>query len=537
MKKVIKVSINKIPFTLSEEAYNTLKVYLDHLRRYYSGKEDGSEIVDSIEERIAELLSERTLAGEHVVSKDLVQEILDIMGPLEMIEEESGADHRDDPGGGNSYPPPPKRLYRDVDHKVLGGVCSGLAAYFNIDVVIVRLIYVVGLFLPSVIRLSRFTHGWGTFTISFGWFFFAVYLLMWILIPAALTVEEKYAMHGAPLSARGLQRVSREDRLRTSSRASRRSGASRRPARTTRPVSDTRRSYSSSRQPSYRSSGRNNGWYVVLRVLAVFVGLLFLISSSAVLISLVVAFSATGFALNLFPTALFDLVAFTGNVFWLKTCGILTIILPALGFLYLGSVLVFNIRGHKWIGITMFFTWLAALIGLVVTGTHGAANFRRHASVEERIPIELTSDTLFIDLDAREDFLFERYWIEADNAVYKLGWFEGKGKDPNVIVFPSLTVVRQSEQETPSILVRSGSFGRSEPEARHAAKTQNPVFELNGNVLSIPSWQINKTDPWNGNLSSLKLYVPADQVIIVRKPIYHEFGKSNARKISIKGFD
>ena len=87
MKKVIKVSINKIPFTLSEEAYNSLKVYLDHLRRYYSGKEDGSEIVDGIEERIAELLSERTLAGEHVVSKDLVQEILDIMGPLEMIEE------------------------------------------------------------------------------------------------------------------------------------------------------------------------------------------------------------------------------------------------------------------------------------------------------------------------------------------------------------------------------------------------------------------------------------------------------------------
>jgi hypothetical protein len=86
-------------------------------------------------------------------------------------------------------------------------------------------------------------------------------------------------------------------------------------------------------------------------------------------------------------------------------------------------------------------------------------------------------------------------------------------------------------------LVKSGSFGRSEPEARHAAKTQRPVFELNGNVLSIPSWQINKTDPWDGNLSSLKLYVPADQIIIVRKPIYHEFGKSNSRKISIKGFD
>ena len=88
MKKVIKVSINKMPFTLAEDAYSVLKVYLDHLRRYYSGREGGSEIVDGIEERIAELLAERTGMDGRVVSKADIDNILEIMGPVEVIEEE-----------------------------------------------------------------------------------------------------------------------------------------------------------------------------------------------------------------------------------------------------------------------------------------------------------------------------------------------------------------------------------------------------------------------------------------------------------------
>ena len=77
MKKVIKVSINKMPFTLAEDAYGVLKVYLDHLRRYYSGREGGSEIVDGIEERIAELLAERTGMDGRVVSKEDIDNILE----------------------------------------------------------------------------------------------------------------------------------------------------------------------------------------------------------------------------------------------------------------------------------------------------------------------------------------------------------------------------------------------------------------------------------------------------------------------------
>ena len=90
-----------------------------------------------------------------------------------------------------------------MDHKVVGGVCSGLAAYFNIDVIIIRVLYLALFFLPSIIHIAANFRHWSAF-FNFPWFFVLVYVLLWIVIPAA-TVEEKYAMRGEPVSAKGIQ--------------------------------------------------------------------------------------------------------------------------------------------------------------------------------------------------------------------------------------------------------------------------------------------------------------------------------------------
>ncbi|NLH23089.1 MAG: PspC domain-containing protein [Bacteroidales bacterium] len=504
MKKVIKVSINKMPFTLAEDAYSVLKVYLDHLRRYYSGREGGSEIVDGIEERIAELLAERTGMDGRVVSKADIDNILEIMGPVEVIEEE-GEEPAPGTGTFRGEPRPPKKLYRDVDHKILCGVCSGLAAYFNIEVVLVRLIYAVLFFLPSIIHWSVNFRNWGGFIFNFPWIFVVAYVVMWIIIPAAHTVEEKYAMRGEPLSAKGVQRS--------------------RP----RPSGARRYSY----EPKPASAERNRILGTLGRVIAVLVGLFFLVTSSAVLIGLVVAFSATGFAFNFFPTALLDLFAFPENMLWFKIFLMGALVIPVLGFIHLGSVLVFNIRGHKWIGSTLFFLWLASVVGLLITGAHGAGNFRHNAHFEETVPLELTSDTLYIDLVSEEDFMFDRYWLKADNSYYRLGWFEGERDDLDLVAFPPITIVRQSESEMSGVLVGSHSFGRSQYMAQQDAEALKPAINLEGNVMSVPAFQANREKPWEGNTGSLKIYVPSKQVIIVRKPIYHEFGVSRSKKVNL----
>jgi phage shock protein PspC (stress-responsive transcriptional regulator) len=502
MKKVIKVSINKMPFTLAEDAYNVLKVYLDHLRRYYAGKEGGLEIVDGIEERIAELLGERTQMGARVVSKADVDQVLEIMGPPEVIEEEGGEPSPEMPGGSLS-PKPAKRLYRDVDHKVIGGVCSGLAAYFNIEVVLIRVLFAVLFFIPSGIHVFSNIHHWGPLFFNFPWVFVVIYVILWIVIPPARSVEEKYAMRGAPLSARGVQHSA--------------------PAPAPRYTYESRSGYNEG----------NRGWYVLGRVFAVIVGLFFLLTSTAVLIALIVAFTATGFFLNVSPTALPDLVSLSVNPVLFKVFLTLAILVPVIGFIHLGSVMVFNIKGQRWIGPTLFFTWLVSVIGLIVLSSFNFHNFRHNADYRETVPLELTSDTLYVEFEADNDFLFERYWLEANNSHYNLGWLEGKREDLNLVCFPPLTLIRQSDEETPSILVKSRSFGSSEHRAELEAEAMKPVFNFNGNVLSLNAMEVSKEEPWKGNSGSLKLYIPSDQVVIVRKPVYHEFGVSRSRKVNI----
>lgn len=491
-----------MPFTLVEDAYNILKVYLDHLRRYYTGKEGGSEIVDGIEERIAELLGERTEMGARVVSKADVDAVLEVMGPPEVIEEERG-DPSADTFAGSPPPKPAKRLYRDVDHKVIGGVCSGLAAYFHIEVVLIRIIFAVLFFIPSGIHIFSNIHHWGPLVFNFPWVFVVIYVILWIVIPPARSVEEKYAMRGSPLSARGVQHSA--------------------PAPVPRYTYESRSGYNEGKR----------GWYVLGRVFAVIVGLFFLVSSTAVLISLIVAFTATGFFLNVIPTALPDLVSLSVNPVLFKIFLTLAILIPVIGFIHLGSVLTFNIKRQKWIGPTLFFTWLVSVIGFLALCSFNFGDFRHDAHYQETVPMELTSDTLYVEFESDNDFLFEHYWLEANNSHYNLGWLEGKREDLNLVVFPPLTLVRQSDAETPSLLVRSRSFGSSEYRAELEAEAMKPVFSLEGNVLSLNAMEVSKEEPWKGTSGSLRLYIPSDQVVIVRKPVYHEFGVSRSRKVNI----
>lgn len=512
MNKVIKVSINKTPFTLAEDAYSVLKVYLDHLRRYYSGEDGGAEIMDGIEERIAELLSERTEMGNKVVSKANVDEVLEIMGTPEVIEDIS------DEAAGRSYDFTsdtkriPKRLYRDTEHRVIGGVCSGLAAYFNIDTILVRVLLIALVLGSSAFKYAMFNDHLHNITFSLSGLLVLVYIVMWIIVPAARSVEDRYAMRGEPLSAREVQNNRRR----------------RRPYR-----------YEYERKnTAVNRSGGNRFWYVIGRIFAILIGGFFLLVSTSVLIGFVVAFFAGGYALSAVPTSFLDLIAFSGNPVLFKIFILMVIGLPLIGLIYLGCVLLFNIRGHKWLGVSMIILWIASILGLIAVSAHGLNNFRRTAEFNETIDLALTSDTLYIELKADREFPHENYLLEADESHYRLGWIEGKRKDLSVTAFPGVTVVRQSNEETPYVRIKSQAFGSSERVAEISAEESKPVLSQEGNVLSVHAFTATEEHPWKGNLSKIRLYVPHDMTVIVRDPVQHEFGVSPRKEVKIfKDFD
>lgn len=487
-----------MPFTLTDEAYSTLKAYLDQLRRYYVSQRGGNEIVDDIEERVGELLNERTQMGERVVSENDVKEVIAIMGTPEMIEQDSDSKTSYSGPKTSSTQIPSKKLYRDVDHRVLGGVCSGLAAYWNKDTSWVRVITVL-LFVLSTLFL-HWSHGE-----SFFWFnggLVMVYLVLWIAVPAARTVEERCAMRGEPVSAQEFEY-----------HASR---------------SNSGGNYSE----RHNTSRTGNGfWRTVGRVLVILIGLFFLLISSSILIAMVAALCGVGIAMgSILPSSLLGIVAFTGNVWLLKVLVCLVFLLPVVGLIYLGCRMVFKLRGLRWVGLVMFIVWLASVIGILVVGSQGLKEYSRKGKFDERVALTLPSDTLYIDLVANTP-MPDDYYLTANSSLLELGWITGKKKDIAVTAFPVLQIIRQSADSEPELRIESHAFAKSHNAAQLKAERMKPSYTLTDNVLSIDALSVNKRDKWSGNYGELSLYVPSNQVVIVRKPFTHEFGKSTSKSV------
>ena len=193
MKKVIKVSIGNIAFTIEEDGYNLVKRYLDNINDHYYAKENGNEIIEGIEERMAELIMERC-GSETVVSQTVIQEVISILGrPVDFDETDTTDRIRTK-----------KKLYRDGNNSILGGVCSGLAAYFNVDVVPIRIAFVILLLVFSSIGWFSFMR-MGHIHIPSAEFIVLTYIVLWIIIPKAKTVEQRYAMHGEPVDLSNIQ--------------------------------------------------------------------------------------------------------------------------------------------------------------------------------------------------------------------------------------------------------------------------------------------------------------------------------------------
>lgn len=198
MKITENISIGGYAFTIETEAYQVLNAYLDDIRQCFNGDSSADEIVADIEERVAELLKERCISGM-VVDMQMVQDIMKRIGdPKEMASEEPVSASGTEPAQEQDSEKKnwkARRLYRNIDERVIGGVCSGLGAYFGLDKVLFRIIFLIFLFIGFI--------GWddGPY---FG-FSILAYICLWIAMPAARTVEQKCEMKGKPMNIQGFK--------------------------------------------------------------------------------------------------------------------------------------------------------------------------------------------------------------------------------------------------------------------------------------------------------------------------------------------
>ncbi|MEG0789352.1 MAG: PspC domain-containing protein [Alistipes sp.] len=196
MNEVKKCSISGVSFTLDTDAYDALKAYLNTLKATYGESADGIEIVADIEARIAELILS-TQDNARIVEKPLIANIIAQMGSVEDITSEytEESDHKE--------PRIPRRLYRDAENAKLGGVCAGIAKYFDVDTVWVRLTLFLPLFLTmfgGIVQIYWLPSIGGNL---FG-IFILCYLVMWFAIPVARTARQKLEMNGEKITAQSI---------------------------------------------------------------------------------------------------------------------------------------------------------------------------------------------------------------------------------------------------------------------------------------------------------------------------------------------
>jgi len=186
MKKTINVNLNGRVFTIDEDAYHLLENYLNNLRLYFRKAEGITEIIADFEKRIEEMFNDKIRLGYHVITFEHVEEVIvrvgkpaDFAFSAERKEEKQATQVETEKGK--------KKLYRNMDNKMIGGVCSGIASYFGWNAVALRVILLVLVF--SSVFVSP----------NFGFWIFIAYLIAFTIIPAANTTKKELQMQGRPV--------------------------------------------------------------------------------------------------------------------------------------------------------------------------------------------------------------------------------------------------------------------------------------------------------------------------------------------------
>lgn len=201
MKEVVRVSLSGIAFVLEHDAYTALSGYLDKLAKCYANSGDSKEILADIESRIVELILSKQPSSQ-VVGRELIDSIVEQLGM---------PDETDGNGAGSVSAEPemepenfPRRLYRNSEGAKLGGVCSGIATFFHIDVVWVRIMWFVPLFL-LILAESVHLRFMDDFMGSLFGVFVLLYFVLWIIVPMARSPRQKLEMGGRAITANSIR--------------------------------------------------------------------------------------------------------------------------------------------------------------------------------------------------------------------------------------------------------------------------------------------------------------------------------------------
>ncbi len=394
MNKTININLGGVFFHIDEDAYQKLRKYLDAIRRSLSDDPKGKdEILTDIESRIGELLSERIKDVRQVVNQKDIEEIVEVMGRPEEYAGDTEIFNDEIPNSTKNKKT--KKLFRDGRDKFLGGVSSGLAHYFGIDVIWIRL-------------------GW--LILLIGGFSVILYPILWILLPEANTTSEKLEMEGEAVNISNIERKIKEEFTDVSQRL--KDG-----------IDDVSEQFKKGNYQDKVKSGLQEIIDLFARVFTVFfkvggkfIGFFLVVISAASLIGILIGGFSLGSIefLNLgdnftnyppfFHTSRIPLGLLITFLF-------VAVAIPFVLIFKLGlKIISSNVNPFsKATNLSLFGVWLLAIMGLAFAGIEYGAHSSKKFSVFQKHTIENNLlDTLNIKMIPKEDFKVRRY---SDNKT------------------------------------------------------------------------------------------------------------------------
>ncbi|MHA7830803.1 MAG: PspC domain-containing protein [Flagellimonas sp.] len=483
MNKTVNINLANTLFHIDDDAYNKLRRYLESIRRSFSGTKGSDEIIADIEARIAELFLEKMENERQVITHKEVDQVIEVMGQPEdyMVDEDI---FEDEPK--RSYAEPAgraKKLYRDIDHKYIGGVCAGLEHYLGIDSLWIRLIFIL---------LAIFTSGFGLIA----------YILLWILVPEAATTSQKLDMRGEPVNISNIERKVKEgfddvaEKVKSVDYDK---------------VGDK---VKSSSKTFFDTIG--DIILFLFKVFGKFIGILLIIIGASTLVGLFFGLFTVGMfdAVHVPGIDFYEIVNTSGAPVWLVSILLFFAVgIPFFFLLYLGlKILVNNLKSIGNIAkFSLLGLWLISVGLLIVFGIRQAAEFSYTGSVNDRSELVLgvPSDTLIItmkdmDMDySRDDIHFGRMTFGYDE------------NDNRILMSDEVDIkIRKSDDDAMSINIRKDADGSSTPAARDRARNIEYRYVVNGNEIVLDKYLTTEISNKARNQEvTVTIYVPESMTV------------------------
>ncbi|MEA5005646.1 MAG: PspC domain-containing protein [Rikenellaceae bacterium] len=483
MKKVVKVSIGNLAFTIDEDGFELLKSYLGELKAHYKSKQNGGEIIEGIEERIAELFVEKS-GMNSVVSIEVVKEVVNILGRPEVIDDEDTQYYEDSKD--QSYRMTQKRFFRDPGNKVIAGLCSGFAAYINVDPLLIRVLVVIFSFGFSLLG----THIGGPSLMVL------IYIILWIIIPEAKTVEQKCAMRGEKLDLSDIQR---------------------------------RVEYGASQTGDNGRRSSSNGTSAVTEIFRVFskiVAVFLIMIALSGIVSLTILFLGIEIFNGVVPIDFLNFVQLgMNNPFWLKLSFLLVLFLPLAGMFVAGLQILFGSRTRRFKpGLIIFILWVISLFSFATFASVASKPYWSHATEEVTLPLRNDMDTLYIKLETDKKMPTENVFLDADRSDFGLFWIDQKSKD--MVVFPGIDIIRQSEASQREVCCEIHTMAQTYGEALMKGRNMTQFITISDSLMTIKGEVYNNNRKWDGTVKEINLYIPDNVKVIITSPVEFDFSHS-----------